>query len=382
MRSQTDILTEIDSREALCLGPVRLVRGGGGEAWAGQDRADSVVARFFSLEQANRQYEFVGKIATLGTPKMVQAVADEVMRRVESIRQSIGESQVIRVPLVIAPFLSEQRLTELADQNVSGIDLCGNGVLTAEGLYVFKSGQKNRYPRSTRLQNAYRAKSSLVGRALLMRPEFDTVGALVEFINTRGPSADGRRDASISFSQVSKALKQMEQDVIVSRKGGRVRLLQADSLLDALVRDYQPPRIQERWLGYCSEEASVALQAKVRTGLDDPRMRYAVFGVWAEGPALAYLGEPVYTLYTDARPRCALADLPGEAEQGRRFANVEILTTQSDWVYFGRGQYGGAGVSDVQTYLQFANGDTRQKQGAQQLRGRILASLTGAGMLP
>jgi hypothetical protein len=49
-------------------------------------------------------------------------------------------------PLLFLPFLGEQQLQELEQEKISGIDLCGNGVVVVPGKFaVFRSGGKNRF---------------------------------------------------------------------------------------------------------------------------------------------------------------------------------------------------------------------------------------------
>ena len=52
-------------------------------------------------------------------------------------------------PFLFLPFLSEQQLQELEQEQISGIDLCGNGVVIVPGKFaVFRSGGKNRFSSS------------------------------------------------------------------------------------------------------------------------------------------------------------------------------------------------------------------------------------------
>jgi len=362
MMTRRDILREVQEKRRFYLGPVEIKRGGGTMAPSPPVDDEFLSTTSLWVSQGGQQYEFVAEVTALSTPKAlwgtVQRVKDIVTRRTPMAYPE-------RYPLVIAPYLSEERLQGLAAEGVSGLDLCGNGVLVGEGLFVFKTGQKNRYPQSTRLRNAYRGTSSLVGRALLIRPEFAKVKDLVEFINAR--------DGKISFSQVSKVLKQMEQDLFISREGGAVRVIQADSILDALAREYRPPRITDRWIGRCSPEAMDEVLARVQDRMQDPDNRYALMGNSVAGGSMGFAGEPLRSIFTDAPVRQLLTGIGTGVEEGRRFANLDILRTDSAWAYFGRSQYGGPGVSDVQAYLELANGDKRQKEASLQLRQRILA---------
>lgn len=89
----------------------------------------------------------------------------------------------------------------------------------------------------------------------------------------------------MSFGTVSKALKGMEDDLIVDRRDG-VRLLQADKLLDRLSQNYEKPLVTNRvrmkvdcgrdeLTRVIRERSDVAIAPVVATGLTSVS-RYAV----------------------------------------------------------------------------------------------------------
>ena len=54
-------------------------------------------------------------------------------------------------PMIVVPYLSPERLDELEAEQVSGVDLCGNGiVIVPDRLYICRSGQPNLYRQSGR----------------------------------------------------------------------------------------------------------------------------------------------------------------------------------------------------------------------------------------
>ncbi len=318
------------------------------------------------LDQGPRQYQFVAEVIALATPRNLATVAQRMRRQAEGVARAVPSLEWQRLPLVVAPFLSEARLLELMADKVSGLDLCGNGVLIAENLFVFKTGQKNRYPQSTKLRNAYQGISSLVPRALLIQTEFAGVKDMVEFINGRG--------GAISSSQVSKALKQVEEDLFVSRDEGVIKLIQPEPMLDALATKYKPPRITDRWLGRCDVGSFEGLFDNIRMMVMEESGRISKTGACSAENYAAFAGEPMLSVYTDQPLGSLLNNLGLPIEEGRRFANLEIIQTNSPWAFFDSGQQFGKGeASEVQTYVELANGDKRQQQAAEQIRDRILS---------
>ena len=145
--------------------------------------------------------------------------------------------------MVIAPYLSSEKLDELLEAGVSALDFCGNGAVEAPGLFLFyKSGNPNRYPDSSAITSAYRGDSSLVARTLLFEREFTQVGDIREAIIARG--------GLIALSTVSKVLQRLESDLVIERPNrNAVRVIQPERILDGLLEAYRPPRVETTWTG-------------------------------------------------------------------------------------------------------------------------------------
>jgi hypothetical protein len=80
------------------------------------------------------------------------------------------------LPMLFMPFLGERQLQELEQEKISGIDLCGNGVVIVPDVFaVFRSGEKNRFTSSAPIKNIYRKNTSMVGRGFLLRSSFEAV---------------------------------------------------------------------------------------------------------------------------------------------------------------------------------------------------------------
>jgi hypothetical protein len=128
---------------------------------------------------------------------------------------------------------------------VSGVDLSGNGILVIlKRLLVHRSGEPNRFPERLPLKNVYRGKMSLAARVLLgisPRGRYASVNKIRDEIRARG--------GVLAISTVSKVLRRLEEDLIVSREGGAIRLVQAEKLLEALVREYRPPAVTRTLTG-------------------------------------------------------------------------------------------------------------------------------------
>ena len=289
-----------------------------------------------------RVFTFRTEYKRSGTPQQIELALMQV-------RKSAREAGVL--PMVVVPYLSEERLLGLEHEGVSGLDLCGNAVLTVPGsLYVFRTGFPNRFKSSAPIKNVFKGASSLVARAFLLRSEFASVGQIGEEIAARG--------GELSPGTVSKALKELEAQLLVGRASGTIRLLEPERLLDRLEREFVEPKVTARFLGK-ADVSFETLQSRgvpvVRTGVGSAT-RYAALAM-----------ENTLRVYTTSLEGL-MAGI--EATETNRFPNLEVLET-SDQAAFFDARDGFA--SPLQTYLEMRDGDERLRQSASQVRERILA---------
>jgi len=87
----------------------------------------------------------------------------------EQIRQYAQQPGRAR-PMVVAPYLTGEKLDQLLADGVSALDFCGNAAVEAPGLFLFyKTGNPNRFADSSPIRSAYRGDGSLVARVMLLQ---------------------------------------------------------------------------------------------------------------------------------------------------------------------------------------------------------------------
>lgn len=310
---------------------------------------------------AGERFEFAVEAKTRSTPR----VLEEALRQARRWASESG-----RLPMVIVPFLSEERIERLAEEGVSGIDLCGNGLVLVPGrIMLRRSGQPNRYPESRPARFAYRGATSQVPRAFLRRAEYSSVGQIRDEIKAAG--------GGVALSTVSKALARMADDVIIDRTDSRIVLIQPDKLLDALAESFTPPKPER------------TAQVKSPLSLDELFRRVDETGRSEAGPRIVLSGASSQDRYgagirSDAPVIYAedLGDLRrrlGDAWRTvDRFAEFTVVETRDATPFFDarRSESGVTFASPVQTYLELsASGEKRDLEMAQQVRSRILRDL-------
>src|SRR6185436_16199367 len=130
----------------------------------GEKSADLLLA----LEWQNQRRRFVVEFKGQSAPSYLAGAIEQV--------RAYAAAKPDLLPLVIVPYLGPRSLERLIAAGISGLDLCGNGVINIPGeWFVFRTGEKNRFPSSLPIKNIYRGASSIVARVFLLQPSYQSV---------------------------------------------------------------------------------------------------------------------------------------------------------------------------------------------------------------
>ena len=272
-------------------------------------------------------------------------------------------------PLLFVPFFSERQLQELEQEKISGIDLCGNGVVVVPDVFaVFRSGEKNRFTTSAPIKNIYRKNSSMVGRVFLLRSGYETVQDVCAEINRRNLLVDRWDKKAMSLSTVSKALKTLEEDLIIARKD-TIRLLQPDGLLQKLSDNYTPPKINGQIRLKIPEEMGT-IRDFLRKESQDLSTPLVAAGTSSVGQYAVMQRGDLLSVYC---PRTDILLERISGNQSDRFPNLELLETEDETAYFDARQEDDFWwASPVQVYLELMLGDKRDQETAEQVKSYIM----------
>lgn len=304
-----------------------------------------------SVVWEKQRHSFVVEQKSSSTPRTLEAAIGQARRYADL-------SQGRYRPMVVLPYLSPEALERLLSTQVSGIDLSGNGVVLVPGkLFVYRTGEKNKFPAGTPIRNVYRGTTSLVARVFLARGAFSSVTEVRREITHRG--------GEISMSTVSKALRGLQEDLIVGRDES-ISLLQAPKLLDLLVSNYQGPNVVRRVRGRVEDMPSALELFATNT-------REYELSIAGSSPS-RYVVMPDSEESTDIYTSSINDLLRGVAfRETNRFPNVTLLESRDQTVYFDRREENGFyWVSPLQAYLELASGGKREQQASQQIRPDLL----------
>lgn len=304
-----------------------------------------------SLPQETNVYRFVVESNLRSTPEVVR----NAMYQAKSAQQP-GEW-----PLIQVPFLSPDRIEELERGGVSGVDMCGNGIVVVpDRLYVMRTGAPNRYPDTRPLNNPYRGRSAMVARMLLTRPRWESLSELADATEAAG--------CKVSMAQTSKTVQALKEDMIVSKSKTAITLSNPLSLLDRLGSEWRQlvsPRRQFLRLPPNSEWAR-ALES-------NPQLQWSLTGE---------ASVKRYTMFAQSGPRriavsnlsLALPLVGGVPEKVPNFADVELVETNEPGYYMGNeiAEDGVRWANKLQTWIELQAGDGRQRDAAGDLREQLL----------
>jgi len=321
---------------------------------------DKLIDAYIEAKWKRKSARFAVECKALSTPKFFQSSINYL--------KSLPLPKNV-FPMLIMPFLSEQQLKELERVGISGIDLCGNCVVVSPGTFsVFRSGGKNRFPSSAAIKNIYRKNSSMVGRGFFVYSDFQTVQDIRATINQRNLLVNRWNKKPMSLSTVSKVLKTMVEDLIITRNE-TIRLLQPDKLLEKLCDNYNPPVVKEL---IClkisgSNKSILKLLSEQSQQLDLPIIASGTSSVTRY--TVMQRGD-LLTVYCP-KLEMLLKKLPGS--QSDRFPNLELLETEDEPVYYDARQEDGFWwASPLQVYMELMVGDKRDQETAEQLKALIL----------
>lgn len=266
-------------------------------------------------------------------------------------------------PLIYLPYLSPDRLAELESMAVSGIDLCGNGIVYVPNrICVVRTGQPNLYPDSRPVANPFRGRSGLVARMLIEKPNWETLSGLTEAIEKhaqlKGPS----------LSQVSKTISAYAEELLVLKDGNTIRLADPIRMLDQLGKNWRlNPSGRSRF--YRRSKGTLDL-----SGLSNStKLAWSLTG---ESSATRYCtiaqGGPTKVAVSDLKLAESLLSLTPESVPS--FADIVLIETQDDAAFFANEQDedGVRYASRIQTWIELNAGDARQRETAKDLYQSII----------
>lgn len=204
---------------------------------SGVYKADAIIE--FSI-QGGPAFEALIEVVPVATPRNI---LDKVGRLLEYIRVVRNEKSDL-IPAIISPFVNVRQAEILAAKGVSWLDLSGNMTIHGpNGTYIERIGRSNLYPDTVPIKKIFQGKSAIVSRALLLNPQgFSSLNRIVYFIK--------KRNASVTLSTISKILKSLEEELLITKKEKCIYVTNPEKLLERLAEGYRDSNERKRRKSY------------------------------------------------------------------------------------------------------------------------------------
>ncbi|MFH1716970.1 MAG: hypothetical protein ABIF19_06440 [Planctomycetota bacterium] len=326
-------------------------------------QVDAVIE--FSIENGP-SFEALAEIAPVATPQ-------NILKKARQLADYLGKvKKPSMVPLVIAPYIGAKRAEILADRGISWIDLSGNmSVRVSNRVYIERTGKPNRFPDTAPIKKIFQGTSSLVGRALLLKPEgFESLEKMVDFIN--------QRNANITLSTVSKVLKKLEDELLINRSKSLITVADPEKLLEKLAEGYKTSTERNRRNTY---RFAIGDIQRLSPGVSGDCRDYLACGFYAAQIKGLAVTDKITIFVKDleqfiSKAEEKLVSITADAE----FGNLIITEADDPGVWFNpEWRTIDSVVDDIELYLEMMLDTPRGPKIAEQLKRRILQKADSSG---
>ena len=269
------------------------------------------------------------------------------------------------IPLLVVPYMGETARAYCEQRGVGWLDLCGNGMIVAPGLFYQAIGNPSRFAKPGRPESAFGPKGSRVARCLLTNPAAPVFQRALA------------HETGLNEGHLSRLVGKLVDLGLAHRTDGGISVPDGDLLLDASRAEYRFNRhtiIRGDMAGGSGDTLARSLSQSLET-LDVP---YAATGLAAAWLWTKYAGFRLATVYLADFPTDGLKTALGFREEPRG-ANTWLVVPNDEGVFHGASEVEGIRcVHPVQVYLDLNGHPERAQAAADELGARLrVGSLDG-----
>lgn len=310
--------------------------------------------RFDILAEAScggKPLRIVVEVKRNGQPRVMRDAARQ-------LQHYVANQNFRSVPIVMAPYLSEQAREACKDEGVGYVDFQGNAHIAFDTIYIDRQVAGRPEPERRALRSLFKPKSARLLRCLLREP------------GRHWRVAELADAAKVSIGLASTVGSSLRERSWVEQTGQGMVLTEPDDLLDTWANEYEPPKGEEVRL-YTHLHGD-ALLARLRA-LHQKSGR-AVLSSFSAAEWLApYVRQSMSHFYADDEGM-ALLERELDLKPASKGANIVILVPDEDGVLDDAVSVADEllATSPVQTYLDLLQSGERGREGAEHLRATLL----------
>lgn len=300
---------------------------------------------------AGRPVRFVAEVKANGQPRVVREAAMTLKRLLRDQSQST-------IPLVMAPYLSEQARAVCKEEGVGYADFLGNAHLVFDMVYIDRQVADRPEPERRALRSLSKPKTARILRLLLRDP------------GHAWRVTDLAEAGKVSVGMVSTVGKVLRERGWAEQTADGLVLVDPNDLLDSWAEDYVPPRTEELRL-YTHLHGNALLDRVRSAASQDGKIVLAGFS--AADWLAPYVRQSTTYLYADDEGTETLKQML-DLKPAAKGANCVIRIPEEDGVFEDHVEAadGLHVTSPVQTYLDLLQLGERGREGAEHLRNHKL----------
>lgn len=300
---------------------------------------------------AGRPVQLIIEVKSNGQPRVVRSAAHQLKRYLEHRNEET-------VPVVMAPYLSEQAREACREEGVGYADFQGNAHIEFGAVYIDRQVASRPEPERRALRSLFKPKSARILRRLLREPG-------------RGwRVAELAETAQVSVGLVSTIGSALRERGWAEQSTEGLVLSDPDNLLDTWAEEYEKPKGEEIRLYTHIHGTSLTDRLRNLT----PNAGRAILSSFSAAEWLApYVRQGTTFFYADEDGLAALEQAL-DLKPAAKGANVHIRVPDEDGVLedavpVAEGLFA---TSQVQTYLDLVHAGERGREGAEHLRATLL----------
>ena len=305
-------------------------------------------------------FKAVVEIKTVATPQNILMGAQLLKTYVAD------DEQEDEIPLLVAPYIGTKQAKILADNDISWLDLSGNmSIRVSNRIFIERTGKPNRFPDTAPIKKIFQGTSSLVSRALLLKPEgFESLTKMTDFINRKN-------DNIIRLSTVSKVLKKLEEELLINRSKSLITAANPEKLLEKLAEGYRNSTERKIRNPYRFVIEGIEQLSDGMTALCKDYLAYGFYAAQIKG--LAVTDQKMIFVKDIEQFRSKAEKKFVSVTPDAEFGNFIITETKDPGVWFNADyRIKVSVVDDIELYLEMMVDTPRGPKIAEQLKRRIL----------
>jgi hypothetical protein len=302
---------------------------------------------------SGQPFTAVCEVKNSGQPRYVREAINQLVHY-------ISKSNDSSIPIVVAPFLSDQSRELCREAGIGYLDFEGNALIDFGTVYIERGVPSQPKPERRALRSLFKPKSARVLRTLLRDP------------NRPWRVTELSEKAEVSVGHVSTIGNALRDRDWAKQQADGLVLSDPDALLDAWIAEYEPPEGEQ--ISYYTHLHGDALAKAINAAMTNDNAGRVILASYSAAAWLAPYGRnPNTYFYADKTGLDRLASIM-PLSSGEKGGNLNVRILKEDGIFKDAVHPTESIIctSPVQTYLDLTHSGERAQEAAGHLRSELL----------